>query len=451
MARRNGTMSRRRFLGSAGALPLMAAAGASRAAAQRKPNLVWIWCDNLAYGDLGCYGNERIETPVLDRMAEEGVRFMQHYVAHTVCSPSRVALLTGRQPFRAGIVDVLRPDSPSGIPDDEITLGDALRAEGYATAAFGKWHLGDRREFLPRQHGFDHYYGLPYSMDMLPTVLYRDDEIIEELPGDTVQNVTERLIDDAISFVDANRDKPFFIYFSHTIPHPPLNIPPAYRHPDRTVYDDALEYMDEQTGRLLDALEKHGLSENTLVIFSSDNGPMGKYGDTAGLRGRIRDSHEGGVRVPMVARWPGKLPGDRVVDTPTIAYDIFPTFVRLAGGRVPDDREYDGQDIWSLLSGEGDFAREKPFYWVYLDNVTAMRDGKWKLHVGHREKALKAPELYDVEADPEEANALNDAEPEVLARMLKEVEAFQAGIPKVWGLQYPVRAADKLKSGVRRE
>ena len=153
-------MSRRRFLGSAAALPLMASAAGAAGKAQRKPNLVWIWCDNLAYGDLSCYGNERIKTPVVDKMAEEGVRFMQHYVAHTVCSPSRAALLTGRQPFRVGIVDVLRPDCPAGIPDDEITLGDALGAEGYATAAFGKWHLGDRRESLPLQHGFDHYYGL---------------------------------------------------------------------------------------------------------------------------------------------------------------------------------------------------------------------------------------------------------------------------------------------------
>ena len=234
-----------------------------------RPNLVWIWCDNLAYADLGCYGNTRIDTPVADGMAESGARFTQYYIAHTVCSPSRAALLTGRQPYRTGIVDVLRPDSPIGMPADELTLAEALRAEGYATAAFGKWHLGDRVEYLPLQQGFDHYLGLPYSMDMLPTVLYRGNEIVDELKGDRVQNVTERLVDDAVAFIEANHERPFFLYFSHTIPHPPLNIPPRYCKPGHTVYEDALEYMDEQTGRILEGLGAHGLAENTLVMFLS--------------------------------------------------------------------------------------------------------------------------------------------------------------------------------------
>ena len=458
-------MKRRSFLGRAAwAATTLPAIGAANTGDQHmpsqhrasdetktKPNLVWIWCDNLAYGDLGCYGNERIKTPAIDGLAKSGVRFTQYYVAHTVCSPSRAALLTGRQPFRAGIVDVLRPDSPTGIPADEITLGEALRAEGYATAAIGKWHLGDRPEFLPTQHGFDHYFGIPYSMDMLPTQLYRDNDIIEELPGDKVQNITERFVDETIGFITASKDRPFFVYFSHTVPHPPLNLPPAYRNPGRTIYDDALEYMDEQTGRIFDALDDLGLAENTVVMFSSDNGPMGKYGDTAGLRGRIRDTYEGGIRVPLVARWPGRIPADTAVDTPAIAYDVFPTFVRLAGGEMPSDRVYDGLDIWPILSGEGGIERSEPFVWVYLDNVTAMRDGKWKYHVAHRDRALEIPELYDLESDPCESRPVNAEHPDIVQRMQDKVDAYQADIPKVWSLQYPVRDPKKRNSGVRRE
>ena len=464
-------MKRRSFLGraawAAATLPSMSAqdtgianTGDKQMASQQhpsdgetktKPNLVWIWCDNLAYGDLACYGNRRVKTPVIDGLAKGGARFTQYYVAHTVCSPSRAALLTGRQPFRTGIVDVLRPDSPAGIPADEITLGEALRAEGYATAAIGKWHLGDRPGFLPTQHGFDRYFGIPYSMDMLPTQLYRDDAIIEELPGDKVQNITERFVDEAVAFMTASKDRPFFVYFSHTLPHPPLNLPPAYRNPDRTIYDDALEYMDEQTGRILDTLDDLGLTGNTLVVFSSDNGPMGRYGDTAGLRGRIRDTYEGGIRVPLVARWPGRIPADTVVDTPAIAYDIFPTFVGLAGGEMPADRVYDGEDLWPVLSGEGDIERREPFVWVYLDNITAMRDGKWKYHVAHRDHALDTSELYDLESDPRESRPVNAENPEVVRRVQQKVDAYQAEIPKVWSLQYPVRDPRKRNSGVRRE
>ena len=434
-----------------GSKPMASPHRAPRIATNPKPNLVWVWCDNLAYGDLACYGNQRIKTPAIDGLADTGVRFTQYYVAHTVCSPSRAALLTGRQPFRVGIVDVLRPDSPSGIPADEITLGEALRAQGYATAAIGKWHLGDRLEFLPKQHGFDSYFGMPYSMDMLPTLLCRDNEIVEELPGDKVQNVTERFVDEAISFITANRNRPFFVYFSHTLPHPPLNLPPAHRKANHTIYDDALEYMDEQTGRILGALDECGLAENTLVMFSSDNGPMGRYGDTAGLRGRIRDTYEGGVRVPLVARWPGKIPAGAVVNTPAIAYDIFPTFVRLAGGELPADRVYDGQDLWPVLSGQGDIDRTGPFVWVYLDNVTALRDGKWKFHVAHRDQDLEEPELYDLESDPCEARPVNAHHPDVVKRMQEIVRTYNTQIPKVWGLKYPVRDPSKRDSGVRTE
>lgn len=417
----------------------------------QKPNIVWIWADNLAYGDLGVYGNKAIKTPVIDNLAREGVRFTQYYIGHCVCSPSRAAFITGRQPFRVGIVDVLRQDGPTGMPTDEITLAEALKQQGYATAAFGKWHLGDRKEFLPLQHGFDTFLGLPYSMDMAPTLLYQDNDILEALPGDKVQDVTTRITDKAIEFIEASRDRPFFIYFSHTIPHPPLNIPPQYRTPDRPIYDDALEYMDEQTGRLLDAIERHGLSDNTLVFFSSDNGPWHNGGNTAGLRGRIIDTYEGGVRVPLIARWPGKIPAGRVVDTPAIAYDIFPTLVNLAGGSVPQGRIYDGQDIWPLLTGEGLFERHQPFIWVYHDRVTSIRDGKWKMHVAHRAKPLKSPELYNLDKDPYEKHRVNKKHPDVVNRLQKIIQDFETQIPSVWILRYPVRDPVKAKGGMRKK
>ncbi len=426
-------------------------APADDASSARKPNIVWIWADNLAYGDLAVYGNEQVKTPAIDRLAREGVRFTQYYVAHTVCSPSRAALLTGRQPFRVGIVDVLRPDGPTGLPAEEITLAEALRRQGYATAAFGKWHLGDRREFLPCQHGFDTFFGLPYSMDMLPTLLYQDDRIVDELAGDKVQDVTERLIDKAIEFVTARNDRPFFVYFAHTIPHPPLNLRPKDRTPSRPIYDDAIEYLDRQTGRLLDALEQNGLRDNTLVFFSSDNGPMVADGKTGGLRGGIRDAYEGGVRVPLIARWPGRIPAGRVVDTPAIAHDIFPTVLRLAGGRLPDDRVYDGQDIWPVLAGQDGFERNRPFIWVYLDKVSAIRDGRWKLHVAQREKRLKSPELYDLLADPRESRPVNDQHPDIVERLNKTIATFEEQIPTVWPLHYPVRDPAKAKGGIRRE
>jgi arylsulfatase A-like enzyme len=425
--------------------------GGLRAAQPPPPNIVWIWADNLAYGDLGVYRSDHVKTPVIDRLAAEGARFTQYYVAHTVCSPSRAALLTGRQPFRVGIVDVLRPDGPSGLPADEITLAEALRGQGYATQAIGKWHLGDRRKFLPTQNGFDHYFGLPYSMDMLPTVLYRDNEIVDRLDGDKVQDLTIRMTDEAIRFIESNRERPFFLYFSHTIPHPPLNLPKSVRTPGRPIYDDAIEHMDEQIGRVIDALDRLGLRENTLVIFTSDNGPMNRGGDTGGLRGRIRDSYEGGVRVPFIARWPGSIPPGQVIDTPAIAYDMFPTLLMLAGGQLPSDRVYDGQDIWPVLSGKGDFHRQKPFIWVYLDNVTAIRDGRWKLHVAHRDQTLDPPELYDIEQDPAETRNLQEEHPEVVARLRAALDEMQKQVPKVWGLRYPVRDTAKQPGGVRRE
>lgn len=455
MSESNG-ISRRTFLhrSGAGAAALgtaMAAAHESSGQETRPPNIIWIWGDNIGYGDLACYGNENVATPVVDGMANEGVRFTQFYVAHTVCSPSRAALLTGRQPWRTGIVDVLRPDGPSGLPAGEITLAQALQERGYATACIGKWHLGDRTEYLPTRHGFDHHFGMPYSMDMLPPLLYRGEDIVDTFPGDKAQNLTRRFVDDAVSFIETHKERPFFLYLAHTLPHPPLNLPPDARTPGRPIYEDAIEHMDTETGRVLDALRAHGLEESTLVIFSSDNGPMDEGGSAGGLRGRIRDTYEGGIRVPFIARWPGRIPAGRVVDEPAIAYDFFPTALNLAGGTLPLDRVYDGEDIWPLLSGSGSVERSHPMVWVYRDNVTSVREGKWKYHVADRNRPLKTPELYDIEQDPEETRSLLEENPEAAARFADYVREYEEQLPKVWTLAYPVRDPKKSGSGVRRE
>jgi len=419
------------------------------AAAAAPPNVIWIWADNLAWGDLRCYGSRRHETPALDRLAAGGVRFTQFYTAHTICSPARAALLTGRQPFRSGIVDVLYPDSPFGLPAEEITLAELLRGQGYATAAVGKWHLGDRREFLPRQHGFDSYFGMPLSMDMLPAILCRNDETIEQLPGDKVADISERYTDEAVRFVTANRARPFFLYLAHTLPHPPLILPAHARHAGATLYADAVRHLDDQVGRLIEAVEKLGLANRTLVMFSSDNGPLAEGADLGPLRGGINDEHEGGLRVPFIASWPGTLPTERVVDTPVILYDIFPTVTRLAGARLPADRVYDGQDIWPLLAGRDDFRQQRPFIWVYHDNVTTVRDGRWKLHAGRGARPLPKPELYDIEADPGERRDLAAQEPAVVARLMKQIEEYRAQVPKVWTVRYTVRDPAKANSGLR--
>ncbi|WP_231749794.1 sulfatase-like hydrolase/transferase [Tautonia plasticadhaerens] len=389
----------------------------------------------MAYRDLGCFGSPSNRTPAIDGLARDGVRLTQYCVAHVDCSPSRAGLLTGRQPWRSGIVDVLRSDSPIGLPGEEITMAEALRGLGYATMAIGKWHLGDRPESLPTNHGFDGNLGLPYSMDMAPTILIRDEEIVEELPGDAVADLTGRYTDEATRFLEEDREGPFFLYLSHTLPHPPLNIPGRFRGDGRPAYNDAIEYLDAENGRLLGAIDRLGLADSTLIVFTSDNGPMAAEGDAGPLRGRIRDSYEGGLRVPFVARFPGRIPPGRVVDEPVVAFDLFPTLVTLAGGTPPDDRELDGQDVWSLLDGSGTVDRTSPFVWAYDDEVTAVRSGRWKLLLGNQDVRFPSAMRFDVEADPGEANDLAADHPDVVAGLRGFAEEYERQLPVVWTLR----------------
>jgi len=340
-------LTRRSFLTSAGAAagaPLLATRTSAGGENNRPPNIVLIFTDDQGYADIGCFGATEFSTPYLDRMAVQGTRFTSFYVAASVCSPSRAALLTGRYPPRAGLTDVLFPRHDRGLPRSEVTIADMLKQRGYATACFGKWHLGHKERFLPTRRGFDEYFGIPYSNDMaidpdMPLAdevtfrrgataedfrsgnrkggwvpLYRDEEVIE-YPADQ-STLTQRYTREAVRFIRENRDNPFFLYLPHTMPHVPLGASEKFRGSSGSgLYGDVMQELDWSTGRILEALQRHGLDENTLVIYTSDNGPWLSKGDAGGsaepLRGGKFTTWEGGFRMPCIMRWPGTMPAGR--------------------------------------------------------------------------------------------------------------------------------------------
>ncbi|MBM3745502.1 MAG: sulfatase, partial [Acidobacteria bacterium] len=386
-------ISRRGFLTGAAAYPL-----AAGAAERRPPNLVIIFADDQGYGDLGAYGAQNIRTPHVDRMAQEGVRFTSFYVAAGVCTPSRAALLTGCYPMRLGLGHrVLFPYSTTGLNPDEITLAEILRGRGYATGCIGKWHLGHHPKFLPTRQGFDYYLGVPYSNDMggvnykaqnfqaPPLPLLRGEEQIEEAPDQ--RYFTRRYTEDALHFLATNKDRPFFLYLAHHMPHLPLAASEKFQGKSaHGLYGDVIEELDWSIGQILARLRKLGLDENTLVMFSSDNGPVirpGLRGGSAGpLRGSKNTTWEGGHRVPCIMRWPGRIPRGRVCHALVTAMDILPSFARLAGASPPADRIIDGRDIRPLILGErGARSPHEAFYYYRDERLQAVRSGRWKLHV----------------------------------------------------------------------
>jgi len=407
------------------------ALGPAIAGSSRPPNLVLILADDLGYGDLGVYGARTIRTPHLDRMAEEGVRFTDFYVAAPVCTPSRAALLTGRYPQRSGLTRVLNPRSEEGIDADEITLGEALRERGYATACIGKWHLGHRPSYLPTRHGFDHYFGIPYSNDMTPTPLMRGETVIEQ-PA-VQETLTLRYTQEAIAWIRAQGDRPFFLYLPHTMPHVPLAASPAFRgRSPAGLYGDVVEELDWSVGEILRTLRELGRERETLVLFTSDNGPWLTQGANGGSAGPLRDGKgetcEGGMRVPMIAWWPGTIPAGRVCDRWASTLDLFTTLIRLAGGTEPRDRMIDGRDIRPLLLGRGSMPRADdfhPFFFHRAEQLQAVRVGRWKLHLGRNLQPLPQPELYDLEADPGEQQNLAPQRPWLVEQLQKRVRWFQ--------------------------
>ncbi len=380
----------------------LALTAGAEAGSKSLPNFIVILADDLGYGDLGCYGSTNIATPRLDRMAAEGARLTDFHVTASICSPSRASLLTGRYAQRAGMPFVLFPTEHKGLPPEEITLAELLKARGYATACIGKWHLGFLPPFQPMQQGFDEFFGLPYSNDSLkqppdqpfnPVLapvdlpLLRGTNIMEA-PA-TQETLTQRYTEEAIQFIRRNRGRPFLLYLPHTFPHRPLHASAQWRGRSRAnLYGDTVECLDWSTGRLLDTLAALGLDDQTLVCFTSDNGtppPAPRQGEQAGsgsvgpLRGWKFTSYEGGFRVPCIVRWPGMVPAGRVCTELATSMDLLPTLAKLADTKLPRDRIVDGQDIWPLLTQPRARSPHKLFCY-YLDNqLQAIRSGSWKL------------------------------------------------------------------------
>jgi arylsulfatase A-like enzyme len=435
------------------------------AAAEAPPNIVIIFADDLGYGDLGCFGHPTIRTPNLDRMAAEGMKFTNFYSAAPVCTPSRAALLTGRLPQRSGMTSdtnrVLFHDSTGGLPASEVTLAEILKDRGYATACVGKWHLGHLPQYLPMKHGFDSYFGIPYSndMDRVPKVspkgrdafwepkieywnvpLMRNDKIIER-PADQ-RTITKRYTEEAVKFIESNKDRPFFLYLPHTMVHVPLFASDRFKGKSpRGIFGDAMEEVDWSVGEVLKAIRSAGVDKRTWVTFTADNGPwlvFNTHGGSAGLLHEGKGSTwEGGMREPCVMWWPGTIPAGATNQDMASTLDLFVTAAKLAGGKVPDDRPIDGFDISESMTGRGKSPREVMFY--YRDEqLFAVRRGPWKVHYLTQEgygqpKPDKhdPPLLYHLGRDPGEHFDLSKNYPGVIEGFTKLVEEHRAGMKPV--------------------
>jgi len=457
----------------------------------RKPNFVVILADDLGYGDLGCYGSPNIRTPNLDRMAREGIRFTSFY-AQPVCGPSRSALLTGCYPPRNSLSFNHLPGFETGIHPAEITLPEVLHLEGYTSMMIGKWHLGDHPKFLPLRHGFDRFFGLPYSNDMWrfhprmplganphprllaarqraeltgyagqgsefspsggfpqPLPLYEDDKVIETDSDQTT--FTSRFTAKALEFISANQSRPFFLYLAHVMPHVPLFAGQRFSGTSRRGrYGDTVEELDWSVGEILARIQKLGIANDTLVLFASDNGPWLQYGIDGGSAGPLRNGKgthwEGGIRVPAIFRWPGKIPASQVTSEMACTMDLLPTLAKLAGAKSPADRVIDGKDIWPLLSGQpgaktphdaffyfgadlfGEPGSKGPTPGYEIPKLQAVRSGDWKLHVD--EKTLRPTALYDLSSDVGESKDLLVRHAEIGERLHKQAAEFVAALKR---------------------
>lgn len=396
-----------------------------------QPNIVLVVMDDLGYGDLGCMGNSILRTPRIDSIAANGITLRHMYAASSVCTPSRAALLTGRYPQRVGLPRVLSPRDGTGLSSWEYTLPEMLHDAGYRTAMFGKWHLGCRPEHYPTRHGFDEYAGLLYSNDMHPVELFEGEQLST---ADVDQaTLTGAYTDQAIDFVERHADQPFFIYLAHTMPHIPLHVEEASQ--GRSAggrYGDVVESLDHHIGRLLDTLDGLGLADDTLVMVTSDNGPWFE-GSTGGLRGTKLHTYEGGIRVPFVAQWPGRIPAGVGSDEPVCLFDLLPTLARLGGGTVPSDRPIDGMDVSDVLTG-GSIAGSRPLYFFHWWTLNAVRSGPWKLHLDRHPRDLnraqdkELPQLFNLELDPAETYDLSDGHPDVLDHLTTLAKHFEEQI-----------------------
>ncbi|WP_234572925.1 sulfatase family protein [Rhodohalobacter sp. 614A] len=430
------------------------------------PNIILIYMDDMGYGDIGSTGAMNYQTPNIDKMASEGMRFTNFYTVSPICSASRAALLTGSYPTRIGITGALMPNADIGINSNEVTIAELLKDQGYATGMVGKWHLGDAQKFLPLQHGFDEYFGLPYSNDMWPVdydgtpadsgsfhakyfpplPLIEGNETIEYLEDHLDQDrLTTRYTKKAVEFIERHKEQPFFLYFAHAMPHVPLGVSDKFRgKSDQGLYGDMMMEVDWSIGQLLQVLRDNEIEDNTLVIFTSDNGPWLNYGNHAGSAGGLREGKqttwEGGNRVPAIIHWPKVVPAGLINNYMAATIDILPTIAAITGASLPDHK-IDGVNISSLLKGEKNSQPRKSLYFYYNENdLQAVRNGKWKLVLPHKwnsyegklpgkdgypgERHIQSTNmaLYDLRRDPGERYNVIDQHPEVLEELMELVE-----------------------------
>ncbi|MDN3665173.1 sulfatase [Algibacter miyuki] len=423
-----------------------------------KPNVIIFFTDDQGYQDVGVFGSPLIKTPNLDNMAANGIKFTDFYAASSICSPSRAALLTGSYPPRVGVPKVLWPNLPGGLNNQELTIADMLKTKGYNTACIGKWHLGDEAQYLPTKQGFDSYYGIPFSNDMSVNpkskvsedILFREgmtidslreekwrgrrvplmrqDEVIE-YPVDQ-STLTKRYTEEAVSFIKENKDEPFFLYVAQTMPHVPLYASPDFKGKSaRGLYGDVIEELDWSMGEILKTLESLNLDENTLVVFTSDNGPWTKKGEEGGsalpLRGHKFETLEGGMRVPMIAQWKGKIKPGSVTDKVASTMDLLPTIAYLTDAEV-SDKPMDGKNIWPLLSGneKANSPYEKEGFYYYKEStLEAVRKGDWKLRI-----TKDCVALYNLKEDISENTNVAAANPKIVKKLQKMMTEFDADL-----------------------
>lgn len=448
------------------------------AAGSPPPNFIIIYCDDLGYGDLGCYGSRAIATPNVDRLATEGVRLTDYYACNAVCAPSRAGLLTGRYPFRSGVIGNVYPkDEPfrrkaareyiggslrelgsidlerggkiRGIPEKELLLSEALKSSGYTTAMVGKWHLGDyslEPAYNPRNNGFDFYFGVPHSNDMLPCPLFRNEEMLEPNIGTDQAKLTGLYTKEAIQFLKGTNGKPFFLYFAHTFPHQPLYASEKFAGKSRAgKFGDAVEEIDWSLGKIRETLQEMGMEENTLIIFTSDNGPWFE-GSPGPFRGRKGQSYEGGFHVPMIARLPGRIPAGTECSVPLMNTDLYPTLLSLAGVNLPKDRIIDGRNILDLLTGKRTDTPHDALFFYHYDRLEGVRVGQWKyfrkLHryvwpvpldaaaiankLGKDQLGYRWPLLYNLEIDPGENYNVIDTYPQIAEKLENAMQQWEA-------------------------
>ncbi len=425
---------------------------------KRPPNVIIVFADDMGYGDLGCFGNKKIKTPNLDKMANEGVRLTSFYVAQAICSASRAALLTGMYPNRAGILGALGPGAKNGLDKKHVTIAQMLKALGYRTSIVGKWHLGHLPEFLPTERGFDEYYGLPYSNDMWPNhptdkfpdlPLIEGDKVIAKNPDQA--KLTTEYTERALQFIRKNKDRPFFLYLAHSMPHVPLFVSERFKgKSEQGTYGDVIMEIDWSVGQILQTLKELSIENETIIIFTSDNGPWLSYGNHSGSAGVLREGKgtawEGGVREPFIARWPGRIPAQKTQDEPAMTIDILPTLARLTGAPLPAGK-LDGKDISPLLFAEAGAKSPHEAYFFYYDSaLLGVRSGPWKLYFPHTYRTLEGSqagndgkpgpykqakvglELYNLGADLGERTDVAAQNPEVVRRLQALADRMRADL-----------------------